>query len=250
MTADPIPRPPDTKQRSPWKLWTIIAGTTTALAAAVAVAVIGAHKAFPGKPSPVDAAIAASWATSPAHARLWARQDPTQRDCTLYGNAPPDREAVAIMEREWRAIVYPADGEIFGDWQKGAALARDLGIPDLIPGSQSTVSGQCAACHRLEPANPTVAGSIQLKSGPDLAGYGRKRAFAPAEPKLLYEQIYSSNAVIACSNMPRFGSHKVLSPEQIRDIVAYLLSPHSPVNAEPETTASVVGRSTSTRDRR
>ena len=31
--------------------------------------------------------------------------------------------------------------------------------------------------------------------------------------------------------MPRFGARKVLTPEQIRDIVAYLLAPQSPVNA-------------------
>jgi sulfur-oxidizing protein SoxX len=30
--------------------------------------------------------------------------------------------------------------------------------------------------------------------------------------------------------MPRFGHNKVLTPEQIKDYVAYLLDPASPVN--------------------
>jgi len=30
--------------------------------------------------------------------------------------------------------------------------------------------------------------------------------------------------------MPRFGYHKLLSPEEIADIVAYLHDPESPIN--------------------
>ena len=199
-----------------WARWRVpfLAASMAGLATIAAV-VIGALRTLPRPPHPVEAAIAASWPAS-AHARLWAQQDRTQRECTHYGNHPPDREAVAIMEREWRAIVYPADGVIFGDWQRGAEL----------------VAGQCATCHQLE--RTATNSLIENKSGPALTGYGRNRPFAAAEAKLLYEQIYSSNAVIACSNMPRFGAHKVLTPEQIGDIVAYLLSPRSPVNAPPD----------------
>ena len=139
------------------------------------------------------------------------------------------------MEREWLSIVYPADGVVFGDWRRGAELARDMSAAGPDAGAVRALGGQCAACHQLEPGSaPTSKVALAMmsdKSGPALTGYGRKRSFAVAEAKLLYEQIYSSNAVIACSIMPRFGAHKVLSPEQICDIVAYLLSPESPVNA-------------------
>jgi L-cysteine S-thiosulfotransferase len=219
-----------------WRAPAFAAGTTCL---ATLVVVIGAHRALPRPASPVDAVIAASWSAPSAHTRLWAQQDLTQRECTLYGNRPPDREAVAIMEREWRAIVYPADGVIFGDWQRGAELARNSGTagPGAGQGARMAIGGLCAACHELEHgnvSNPRVATpSMPDKAGPALTGYGRNRSNAASEAKLLYEQIYSSNAVIACSIMPRFGSHNVLSPEQIRDIVAYLLSPESPVNAAP-----------------
>ena len=223
-----------------WARWRVpfLAASMAGLATIAAV-VIGASRTLPRPPHPVEAAIAASW-PSAAHARLWAHQDRTQRDCTQYGNNPPDREAVAIMEREWRAIVYPADGVVFGDWQRGAELARDAAAATNGLGAKSVMGGQCATCHQLEGSATDAVD--QNKSGPALTGYGRNRAFAAAEAKLLYEQIYSSNAVIACSIMPRFGAHKVLTPEQIRDIVAYLLSPQSPVNAGPDTRADVLER--------
>jgi len=36
--------------------------------------------------------------------------------------------------------------------------------------------------------------------------------------------------VLPCSQMPRFGHAKFLSEEQIKDVVAYLYDPESPVN--------------------
>jgi len=36
---------------------------------------------------------------------------------------------------------------------------------------------------------------------------------------------------MACSNMPRFGHAGVLDEAQIRDLMALLLDPKSPVNA-------------------
>ena len=35
---------------------------------------------------------------------------------------------------------------------------------------------------------------------------------------------------VACSNMPRFGANKVLTEKQIKDLVAFLFDPESPVN--------------------
>lgn len=212
----------------------------TALGVA-AVAAFAGMRALPRDPDPLEKAIAAGWAGAAPEAATWTRQDQTQRECTAHGNRPPDRDAVFIMEREWRTIVYPDDGEVFGEWRRGAELARvsSKGAEDRADGGIAT-GGQCSTCHRLEPRDvvpvqpgwPTTGANLV---GPDLIGYGRVRSFAWTEHKLLYEQIFNSNAVTACSVMPRFGTHKVLSPEQIRDIVAYLMSPQSPVNAEADT---------------
>jgi sulfur-oxidizing protein SoxX len=42
--------------------------------------------------------------------------------------------------------------------------------------------------------------------------------------------VFNPQSVLPCSNMPRFGYHKVLTVEQIKDVTAYLMSPDSPVN--------------------
>ncbi|MFN3871182.1 MAG: hypothetical protein ACK4MW_06860, partial [Aquificaceae bacterium] len=48
--------------------------------------------------------------------------------------------------------------------------------------------------------------------------------------KAVYNIIYNSWSAFPCSSMPRFGYHGNLSPEDVANIVAYLLHPESPVN--------------------
>ena len=60
--------------------------------------------------------------------------------------------------------------------------------------------------------------------------YGKARKYAEAEIKAVYERIYNPQAAIPCANMPRMGANKFLTIEQIKDLVAYVMSPESPVN--------------------
>ena len=66
--------------------------------------------------------------------------------------------------------------------------------------------------------------------GPSLSEYGKLRDFKPDAVKAAYEKLYNSHVAYPCSTMPRFGTNKVLTIEQIRDAVALLMSPDSPVN--------------------
>ena len=66
--------------------------------------------------------------------------------------------------------------------------------------------------------------------GPPLLEYGKLRNFTDADTKAAYDKIYNSHATFPCSNMPRFGSSKILTIDQIKDLVALLMSPDSPVN--------------------
>jgi sulfur-oxidizing protein SoxX len=66
--------------------------------------------------------------------------------------------------------------------------------------------------------------------GPSLLEYGKIRRFSEAEAKVAYDKIYNSHATFPCSLMPRFGTNGVLTIEQIKDLVALLMSPESPVN--------------------
>ena len=87
--------------------------------------------------------------------------------------------------------------------------------------------GNCYACHEL--AKKEVAyGTI----GPSLHHFGKVRGADEDTIKYVYEKIYNSNAFSACTNMPRFGLHNWLTPEQITHIVAFLIDPESPVNKD------------------
>lgn len=95
------------------------------------------------------------------------------------------------------------------------------------PGDSTSrpTGGNCYACHSLTQAELSF-GTL----GPPLNGYGRLRGASEAIVKYTYDKVYNSQRFTACSNMPRFGSNAILTPEQIADVVALLLDPKSPVN--------------------
>ena len=123
--------------------------------------------------------------------------------------------------------MYPADGKFMGDWKKGEALAQSgygLRFTDYPP--RQANGGNCYACHQLTRREVSY-GTV----GPSLLAYGKLRDYKEADVKATYERIYNSHSAFACSNMPRFGANKILTIEQIKDAVALLMSPESPVNA-------------------
>jgi len=48
--------------------------------------------------------------------------------------------------------------------------------------------------------------------------------------KYVYGKIYNAKAFSLCSQMSRFGHFGALSEQQMKDLVALLLDPASPVN--------------------
>lgn len=177
-------------------------------------------------PAKVDAAVKAAFPTAPAD---WAARlipDETMKQCSAHDNLPPKAVADAITARERASIQYPADGKFIGDWKKGEAVAQSgygLRFTDYPP--RRAFGGNCYACHQLTKTEVSY-GTI----GPSLLGYGRIRKFGEAETKAAYEKVYNSHASYPCSLMPRLGTNKVLTIEQIKDTVALLMSPESPVN--------------------
>jgi mono/diheme cytochrome c family protein len=73
-------------------------------------------------------------------------------------------------------------------------------------------------------------GQLMAPSARALLNYGKTRKFGEAETKAVYEKVYNAHATYPCSNMPRFGTNKILTVEQIKDLVALVMSPDSPVN--------------------
>jgi L-cysteine S-thiosulfotransferase len=152
-------------------------------------------------------------------------QDETQRICSVLKNEPSVAEFDRIVAREKATLVFPADGKVTGDWKAGQAIAQ-RGTGGQFSDSPGTVQGgNCYACHQLSKAEVSF-GNL----GPSLTDYGRDRKFAAEDAKAAYAKIYNAQSVMACSTMPRFGLTKFLTEQQIKDVVAYLFDPESPVN--------------------
>jgi sulfur-oxidizing protein SoxX len=177
-------------------------------------------------PARVDAVVKSAFPTAPAD---WAPRlipDETMRQCSAHNNLPPQAVSDAIMKRERAAIEYPADGKFIGDWKKGEAVAQSgYGLRFTDYPARRASGGNCYACHQITKAEVSF-GTI----GPSLYNYGKIRKFGEAETKAAYEKVYNSHASYPCSLMPRLGSNKVLTIEQIKDTVALLMSPDSPAN--------------------
>ena len=177
-------------------------------------------------PAAADPAIKAAFPTAPAD---WAPRltgDDTMQQCSVSRNSPSKEVAEAIQKRELASIAYPPDNNFMGDWKKGEALAQSgYGLRFTDYPARQANGGNCYACHQLTKKEVSY-GTL----GPSLSEYGKLRDFKPEAVKAAYEKIYNSHATFPCSTMPRFGANKVLTVEQIKDAVALLMSPESPVN--------------------
>jgi L-cysteine S-thiosulfotransferase len=151
-------------------------------------------------------------------------QDGVQRVCTETQDRPPAELAKALQADQMKTIVYP-QGSLLGDWQRGEAIAqsgRGLTWNDK-PGDAA--GGSCYNCHELSPQELSH-GTL----GPSLRGLGRTRGASAEVQRYVYGKIYNAKAYNLCSQMPRLGASGTLTPEQIKDLVALLLDPASPVN--------------------
>lgn len=154
-----------------------------------------------------------------------AQLDDTQRACTERRNQVSAAEADAIQARERATVVLPPDGNFLGDWRRGFQVANNGRGGQFSDPAGTVAGGNCFACHQMDPKEVSY-GTL----GPSLAAYGRDRNYDPELIRDAYIKIYNSQAAVACSNMPRFGAMKVLTIDQIKDVLAYLFDRQSPVN--------------------
>jgi sulfur-oxidizing protein SoxX len=174
----------------------------------------------------VDADIAKAFSAAPAEWKPRLEQDESMKECSIHENSPPKAVAEGIQKREKAKIEYPADGKLMGDWQSGEKLAQSgYGLRFTDYPARNPNGGNCYACHQLTKSEVSY-GTI----GPSLINYGKIRNFSEADTKAAYEKVYNAQAAYPCSNMPRFGTNKVLTIEQIKDLVALVMGPDSPVN--------------------
>ena len=153
-------------------------------------------------------------------------QDETQRLCSEYANRPlPASVAEKIQQANLATINYPADGKLVGDWKEGEKIAQSGQGFQYSDDPARPAGANCYACHQLSPKE-LAYGTI----GPSLYRFGKLRGNTDETRKYAWGKIYNAEAFVACSNMPRFGHHQILTEQQMRDVVALLMDPASPVN--------------------
>lgn len=156
------------------------------------------------------------------------KQDETQKFCSdpkLVNSKQGNAKAIELQKINMASITQPTDGKYIGDWKRGEAIAQSgrgatwTDKPDTVNG------GGCYNCHEIDKKEISY-GNI----GPSLWNYGKLRGYSQEVLVYTWNRINNSKAYNVCSNMPRFGHFKLLTQEQIQDVMALLLDPQSPVN--------------------
>lgn len=200
----------------------------------------------------VTAVVAAGCATLPSQAELDAQalaivkasfrdqgiakvdriaQDLGQSACSS-DKPPSDAVAEKIVAEARASIKRPADGNYIGNWRTGETLAQSGRGLTWTDTATTPNGGNCYNCHQISKEEISF-GTI----GPSLYQYGKMRGVRDvkaetAQPIIQYtwDKLYNAKSYNACSNMPRFGHFGILSEAQLKDIMALLLDPQSPVN--------------------
>jgi sulfur-oxidizing protein SoxX len=152
-------------------------------------------------------------------------QDGLQRICTESNDRPPAELAKQLEADQMKAIAFPS-GSLMGDWKRGEKIAQS-GRGAMWNDKPGEAGGSCYNCHQISPAEANH-GTI----GPSLRRFGWMRGSGPEMQRYVYGKIYNAKAYNACSQMPRLGHSGTLSEQQIKDLVALLLDPESPVNKQ------------------
>jgi L-cysteine S-thiosulfotransferase len=162
-------------------------------------------------------------------------QTDIQKVCS-ESNATGQPVPTATRERMQKAlydkIPYPADGQYIGDWKEGEKIAQNGRGMQFSDVAGVANGANCYACHQISPTEISFG-----NQGPSLLKYGSIRGVkdpaskdSEAMVKYTWARIWNTHSVNLCSNMPRFGDAGILTTAQVKDVMALLLSPESPVN--------------------
>ena len=135
------------------------------------------------------------------------------------------KQQAKIEKTNLSLVAYPQDGVYLGNWREGEKIAQSGKGATWTDKADDVNGGGCYNCHQLDKKEISY-GTI----GPTLYNYGKIRGQDEAVLKYTWAKLYNSKAYNACSVMPRFGHFKLLTENQLRDLMALLLDPQSPVN--------------------
>lgn len=159
--------------------------------------------------------------------------DASNQACSEAAGKPLDEKlAKSIEEANLKTVKLPPDGKYLGNWSEGEKIAQNGRGLTWSDKAGEANGGSCYNCHQISKTELSF-GSI----GPSLYNYGKLRGVSnPASPEskpiveYTWGKLWNAKAYNACSDMPRFGHASILNEQQIRDVMALLLDPNSPVN--------------------
>lgn len=156
-------------------------------------------------------------------------QDKFQLACSSKNGLNEGYDANALRLEAEASIVYPTydtftPAAYLGDWKNGESIAKNGKGLQYNDDPKDPNGGNCYACHQM--AKEEVAyGTL----GTSLQNYGM-RGQSEMMMKYTWAKIYNPHIYNVCSMMPRFGVNGILTEQQLKDVMAYLLDPASPVN--------------------
>lgn len=154
------------------------------------------------------------------------QQSDMQKQCSAYATKPlPDAVRERIEKGALQSVRFPADGKFLGDWKSGEKIAQSGRGMQFSDNEKTVAGGNCYACHQLSKAE-IAYGNI----GPTLYNYGKLRGNSKQMLEYTWTRLWNGHAYAACNNMPRFGEAGILTEAQLKDVMALLLDPDSPVN--------------------
>ena len=152
-------------------------------------------------------------------------RDALQELCSKPRTGAIDPEAAAsIRQAALESVPEPGNADYLGDWARGEMVASNGRGLQYSDNPDQANGGNCYACHQLDP-DELAYGTL----GPSLAGYGA-RGQRPAMLQYTRAKLWNTHAYNVCSHMPRFGAAGILTEQQLRDVMAFLFAPESPVN--------------------
>jgi len=146
-------------------------------------------------------------------------------DKAVFNSPEGQKKAIALQAAALAAIKPPSDGVYLGDWKAGEKVAQSGRGATWSDQAGSVNGGGCYNCHQVSKAEISY-GTI----GPSLLGYGKLRGNSKEIVEYTWNRINNSKAYNACSNMPRMAHFNLLTEQQMKDVMALLLDPASPVN--------------------
>ena len=155
-------------------------------------------------------------------------QDDINIVCSAAEMAGKDLDAATrkrVEDANMKTIKFPADGKFIGDWKRGESIAQSGRGMTYSDKAGDANGGNCYNCHQISKAEISY-GTL----GPSLYQYGKLRGDGDAVIKYTWGKLYNAKAYNACTNMPRFGHAGILTEAQMKDLMALLLDPNSPVN--------------------